>query len=1336
MQQVLRAYLRRLTDLSTNNRSLLLNRLISGQMADLHDFDMELGDPSFTIIEGLIGKKARIPLTTQNDVRDSQANRLSQKLKNLNRLDQFLWEERGSRDLCVGWPMVRGKFMDDTLVRCPLLYYPVSLQIENGKWFLEPRTEIPVSFNKTFLLAFALYNDAKLDDSLLEMTFEDFDEDSRVFRTHLYQVLKDSPVNLHFNQELFVDNLQSFIDIKRKDMGGAEETGMLKLHPEAVLGIFPQAGSFLVPDYLHLIENEDFEDVEDFFASRTKAGRPDTDGLEANLLRQIREEHTFTPLKLDAYQENVIKAVKTGHSLVVQGPPGSGKSQMICNLIADFAARGKRVLLVCQKRAALDVVHQRLSHIGLGEFSALVHDFKNDRKVLYDQINQQIERIKEYKQRNNSLDAIQLERNYLQASRQIDIITEELDEFRTALFDESEAGVSIKELYLSSDPSAVSIHLRQEYKNFQLPEQADAFAKKLKNYSRYASRFERVEYAWYDRISFKDRQVGDLPAMRDAILEVSLYQDEIREQTGRIIKTGLDFVEAEIILSRQKQLLALIHTLYDPAIFRYFQHMSDYKDRDTDLLWLANMERVISECFRGSGPEKTLSTQDLGHFQEVLNKRKEAAGNVFKLAGWTMFSKEKGYFQQVREANGLMEDPEYLKVLEEKIDNRLNLEHNLSKLKAAKWLKDVPDEYDLEKIQAWFFLQRKAAGAKLIFSGLRNFKEYFPVRQLTYDQLKDKLRELLHIISGLTDKKAEWLKYLSHFQIHRLLQSDSLSERLLSVLNEDFDSLSEFDKLKEELHTEEQRIIEKIEEKTGNEDASLMVEVFNNSLRLAWIEHIETKFPVLRSVSSLRLEGLVMDLQQHLSDKYAASKDMVLMKVRERAYENASYNRLNNMVTYRDLQHQVTKKRQVWPLRKLLEQMSGEIFDLVPCWLASPETVSAIFPMQQMFDLVIFDEASQCFAEKGLPAMYRGRQVVVTGDSMQLQPNDLYRVKWEDESEDVAELEIESLLDLARQHLWQLSLHGHYRSQTLDLIEFSNRHFYDHNLRLLPERSDANREEPGISYLHMNGVWDGRVNEPEAERVVRLVEELKESDPSCSIGVVTFNTRQRELVMDLLDKSPVNTEGLIVKNVENIQGDERDIIIFSIGYAPDASGRVPLQFGSLNRANGENRLNVAITRARKKVYVICSFLPDQLKTDDSHSYGARLLKSYLQYAYDVSEGKFTPSPAPAEEHNRGWFLKNKLRELNTEASGYELAMELPFSDLTVKGEDGTYRGLIMTDDDLYHQSTSIKEAHAYIPFLLDRKGWKHRRVYSREYWIGPEKVEINLLRFIERSNGS
>ena len=145
------------------------------------------------------------------------------------------------------------------------------------------------------------------------------------------------------------------------------------------------------------------------------------------------------------------------------------------------------------------------------------------------------------------------------------------------------------------------------------------------------------------------------------------------------------------------------------------------------------------------------------------------------------------------------------------------------------------------------------------------------------------------------------------------------------------------------------------------------------------------------------------------------------------------------MVTYRDLHHQVTKKRRIWPLRKLIAEHYEELFKLIPCWMASPESVSAMFPMREMFDLVIFDEASQCFVERGLPAMYRGRQVVIAGDSKQLSPNDLYKVRWEEEEANHPDFEIDSLLDLANKYLMDVQLNGHYRSKSLDLINFSNK---------------------------------------------------------------------------------------------------------------------------------------------------------------------------------------------------------------------------------------------------------------------------------------------------------
>ena len=229
-----------------------------------------------------------------------------------------------------------------------------------------------------------------------------------------------------------------------------------------------------------------------------------------------------------------------------------------------------------------------------------------------------------------------------------------------------------------------------------------------------------------------------------------------------------------------------------------------------------------------------------------------------------------------------------------------------------------------------------------------------------------------------------------------------------------------------------------------------------------------------------------------------------------------------------------------------------------------------------------------------------------------------------------------------------------------------------------------------------------------------LVRELGKENHS--IGVVTFNFYQQQAIQEALEKEQITAKDLFVKNIENVQGDERDIIIFSMGYAPDEKGRLSMQFGSLNAQGGENRLNVAVTRAREKVYFITSLWPSQLITESTANEGPKLLKSYLQYALDVSEGKYQPKPLPTDRFRASWLLKDQLLK-----SGENLGRELPFGDITIKQEE-VYKGLVLTDDDLYHRSKSSKEPHAYLPLLLRQKHWPFSRVYSREYWAKTIKI--------------
>ena len=434
IKNILETYLRRLTNLSGNNRSILLLRLYVDQLMDLHAFSFLNGERSFSIINALIAGREK-KLCPVLDSRIESSNEASERLKKISRTDRFVFEERGSHDLHVGWPFVRGKFSDGTLVSCPLIFFPVHLERSNNSWVLRPRKDAGFTFNKSFLLSYAYYNQVALEEELLETNFEDFDTDSTVFRTQIYQLLKDK-IELNFNPDNFRDELSSFSTFTREEFNQEHKQGELKLFPEAVLGMFPQAGSQLVPDYMHLLEQDSFLDLEEFFVKQV-SDEPTSSGADWNsLMRSVKEEKIFLPFASDAYQELAIRAMKNGNSLVVQGPPGTGKSQLICNLMADAMASGKHVLLVCQKRAALDVVYNRLNEIDLGDFLGLVHDFRDDRKPIFEKIARQVEAIDDFKDRNRSVDVIQTERKFFQISRRIDQLVEELEEFRQALFDE------------------------------------------------------------------------------------------------------------------------------------------------------------------------------------------------------------------------------------------------------------------------------------------------------------------------------------------------------------------------------------------------------------------------------------------------------------------------------------------------------------------------------------------------------------------------------------------------------------------------------------------------------------------------------------------------------------------------------------------------------------------------------------------------------------------------------------------------------------------------------------------------------------------------------------
>lgn len=456
----------------------------------------------------------------------------------------------------------------------------------------------------------------------------------------------------------------------------------------------------------------------------------------------------------------------------------------------------------------------------------------------------------------------------------------------------------------------------------------------------------------------------------------------------------------------------------------------------------------------------------------------------------------------------------------------------------------------------------------------------------------------------------------------------------------------------------------------------------------------------------------------------------------------------------------ILDSKRKWSVNKFISKFSYELFKSVKIWLLTPEVVSEIIPLETgVFDLVIFDEASQMYVEKGIPSIFRGKKVVVAGDHKQLRPNSLGEgrsdIDYDELPEDAevnAAIEEESLLDLARFRYQSVLLNFHYRSKYEELIAFSNYAFYKGRLYVSP---NANLPElPPIQVHKMqDAMWVNRANIEEANYIVEMLKQFfQERTREETIGIITFNSSQRDLIEDMIDaecgkdlqfaaayraelarRKDGEDIGLFVKNIENVQGDERDVIIFSIGYAKNENGRLVRRFGWLNQRGGENRLNVAISRARKKIHIVTSFHPSELQVEDAKNEGPRLLKKYLEYAFAVSENdrdsakqillSFGDESNPGQNISFDSDFENQVYDALTE-KGYQVDTQVGIGgyriDLAIK-KDGRYILGIECDGRLYHSSKSARERDYHRQKYLESRGWRIHRIWSPNWWKHPEQ---------------
>jgi very-short-patch-repair endonuclease len=444
------------------------------------------------------------------------------------------------------------------------------------------------------------------------------------------------------------------------------------------------------------------------------------------------------------------------------------------------------------------------------------------------------------------------------------------------------------------------------------------------------------------------------------------------------------------------------------------------------------------------------------------------------------------------------------------------------------------------------------------------------------------------------------------------------------------------------------------------------------------------------------------------------------------------------------LLREVNKKRRHLPLRHLFARVPTLLPRIKPCLMMSPLAVSTYLDNPELsFDLVIFDEASQVRPHDAVCALYRAKQVVVGGDPKQLPPTDFFTRSGEEiddsQLDDGGTAAFESLLDVCLSlGLCRKRLRWHYRSRREGLIAFSNRHFYGSSLITFPSADEDT--EPAVRFVPVEGgTFKGGVNSIEAKRVATMVMEHACATPELSLGVIAFSQRQQDRILDELEvlrrqnKDFENffgngrTEPFFVKNLENVQGDERDVVLLSVGYGPDETGKVMMRFGPLNRNGGERRLNVAVTRARRSMTVVASMRAHDVDLSRTGAEGARLLRAFLDYA---ERGPVALATAITEAHQRSadsTFETEVAEELvrhgltvhrQVGCGGYLL--DLAVTD----GSGGKYLLGIECDGASYHSAATARDRDRLRHTVLEGLGWRLVRVWSTD-WVRDRAGQVN-----------
>jgi len=1262
---------------------------------------------------------ARDALDKRQVLVDLPGEELSRRAVEIYRRAQTALQEGGSNTLylALGFLLWKRDQKDERRFRAPLILLPVTLErksIRSGIRMLahdeEPR------FNTT----------------LLEMLRKDFEIELR-----------------GLDGDLPTD--QSGIDVKSvwntvrkavKDAPGFEVV------EDVVLGHFSFAKYLMWKDLVdrtdalrnnaivkHLIDTPRDPYLNDI---------PFVDGNQVDAL--FKPSDLLTPLPADASQMAVIATADRGKDFIVIGPPGTGKSQTISNLIAHTLGKGKTVLFVSEKTAALDVVYRRLKDIGLGRFCLELHSNKARKADVLAQLQtawqrnpavkaeaweREAERLRILRDRlNGVVNRLHIpRRNGLTAHYAIGIkVRDENLASRVALswpaadqHDQARLGAmreAVEKLRVQAaavanvSDSPFQLVLECEWS----PQWEGQVVERAGRLSSAASTVDRTCEALLSGIgiSAPDRSMARLDAIEDL---ATVLLDSYRKQTAYALEPdGPDQIEAlEEAVQRLKayaEAQAALSCSYAPMAWRRLNGDEiAQRWKEAEAAWWPKSyflrRRLIKDMKAGGAkgvPDPARDATTLKQLQAEGEAIDRLDRQLAEFKDWKGHRTDpdralalQTLGQRVRLAVGkLADDATTLAAVRESVLALMRDSNELLAPEAA--LGRTAQEFQAAMKE----LKDACEGFEAIAG--RSVREHFA----DTGRALPAIRETAETIAGRHAELREWCGW-------RRRRTEAMDLELGPLVD----------------------AIEKGRVPTEEIEAT-----FEAAYCTWWSGAVIGEDEVLRTFSTPEHVATIekfraIDSQfREITAAYISAKLTGNLPDAEDVTRKSSWG---------ILRHEIQKKKRHKPVRQLIQEIPDVLTKLAPCLMMSPLSVAQYLPADQaLFDVVIFDEASQITVWDAVGALARGNQAIIAGDPKQMPPTNFFARADNDPDGDVdQEGDLESILDeMLGASIPQRTLNLHYRSRKESLIAFSNSRYYGNELVTFPAPIHPDH---GVRLIRPDGFYargTARHNQGEAraivEEVLRRLTHEDETVRGQSIGVVTFNTEQQSLIENMLDDARSRNpqiewafstdsvlEPVFVKNLETVQGDERDVILFSITYGPDQSGHVTMNFGPLNRDGGERRLNVAMTRARSEMVVFSTLSPDRIDLSRTQARAVADLKHFLQYAEHGSSalgaavhGSLGDFESPLESavaralRERGWDVHPQIG-----VSAYRIDLGIVHPDLP-----GIYLAGIECDGAMYHSSAFARERDIVRQSVLNHLGWTIFRVWSTDWWTHRAKA--------------